>query len=65
MKEVIVCPFYKRKKFLSLFCEGGEFKFPDNKAQKEFKSDFCTNIKNWHNCSVACMLENYYERKDV
>lgn len=65
MKAIIQCPFYKREDALSLFCEGGDFKFHDYKARKEYIQNFCEDIKDWHKCTIACALENYYERKDA
>jgi hypothetical protein len=58
------CPFFKSEKLLRLSCEGAALKFPDKEARKEHIGLHCANRKGWHDCAIAKMLMNYYDRKD-
>ena len=61
---VMQCPFFKREGYLKLYCEGGTIKFPDSQSRCDYVGKYCANSFNWHKCTVAHNLENYYERKD-
>ena len=59
------CPFYgSHKKKKRLTCEGGTgITFPDHTAAERYFCLYCTSGKGWESCSIAEMLNEYYERK--
>lgn len=58
------CPFYKKSLPLSLHCEGADITFPDVTAARDHVCAFCANEFGWRKCSVAIMLQRYYDRKE-
>lgn len=64
MPMVMQCPFFKRECYLKLYCEGASMKFPDTEARGEYVGKYCAALHRWKECSVADMLENFYERKE-
>lgn len=64
MPMAMQCPFFKRDCYLKLYCEAGTVKFPDWQGRGEYVESFCANARNWKNCTLAPMLEKYYERKE-
>lgn len=59
------CPYYKYHcntgKSLSIGCEGGKLKFPEEQARTEWAINHCNTGKD---CPIHKMLEEYYyERK--
>ena len=64
MPIAMQCPFYKSESQLRLYCEGGCMKFPDVTARRDYLENYCANHINWQKCSVAHLMQRYYDRKD-
>ena len=58
------CPFYMKDALGRLYCEGASIKCPDLKAKRDLLDEFCTDEKNYKNCTLCKMLMRYYDRKE-
>lgn len=59
-----VCPFYVKDSREKMWCEGGTIKLPDREARHEIVMEYCSNMRNYKNCTICRMLMNYYDRKE-
>ncbi len=64
MKLEMQCPFFKKNEGQIVKCEGGNLKFPDREARKDYLICYCANNVHWHKCTISKNLENYYDRKE-
>ena len=59
-----ICPFFKQDRGNGrLSCEGGQIKFPDKGARREFIYGLCAHPTAYKTCRMGIALEHYYERK--
>ena len=61
------CPFiianYKDKRNENkLTCEAGKLSFPDGESFDDYVDTYCANQCGWSKCSMAVILQRYYER---
>lgn len=63
MPKTIYCPFWKWCEETRVHCEGGKLVFPDRAAKEAFTGTLCGNRWDWRRCSLARMLNDYYERR--
>jgi len=56
------CPFFKWDGKMEVSCEGGRVKFPEAEDAKGYFEKYCAG--DWKNCSIARMLNQYYDREE-
>lgn len=57
------CPYYHKDALGRLYCEGASIKCPDLQAKRDLLDEYCTDAKNYQNCTLCKMLNGYYDRK--
>lgn len=63
MPKTIYCPFWGWNDSQNIHCEGGKLTFHDRQARRDYANRFCGD-EQWKKCTLARMLEEYYERDD-
>lgn len=59
-----ICPYFSRVYKDSVHCEFGQrLKFPDHKLAESFFEAYCCSHE-YKQCSIANMLEEYYEQQE-
>ena len=57
-----ICPYFIWDEKQTIGCEGKTvIRFPDVNAVKDYINKYCAN-SDWKNCSIASMMNEYYER---
>ena len=57
----MMCPYYTSDNAFCVLCDGGKVNFPSQKRRKEWLESYCGNNPGWQKCSVADMLNKYFE----
>ena len=62
--RIWTCPFFTWDERQAVHCEGGRVVFQDREAIQEYAERHCASLNGWKDCSIACSLLRYYERKE-
>ena len=63
-KGAVQCPYYKQRSMFGVTCEGGEISLPDIETARDYKTHFCWNEVAWRHCSIAIIMQRYYDREE-
>lgn len=58
------CPFFKWDEKMAVHCEAGVARFPDRTSIQAYSRDYCANLEQWRECSLAAALLAHYDRKE-
>lgn len=62
--KTFVCPFFSWDERLCIHCEGGRIRFPDRQTAGEYIDQHCASVDGWRSCTVARMLETFYDGRN-
>lgn len=64
MGKTYCCPFYRWEEKLSVHCDGGCLRFPDQETRNDYLKQYCSANPSWAQCSIAASMQDYYERME-
>lgn len=65
MLRAYQCPFFKWEGKREIHCEGGDLRFLDGLAMREYIDEYCALNPEWQGCSLAGNIAEAYKRKEL
>ncbi len=65
MNKIYTCPFFFREEAggARIICDSATVVcFPCKDSADAYRKQYCCHVKGWHDCTVAAMYEEHYER---